>query len=371
VYFVEQVLEDRREYWDREVSGFACAHPLNAFGWGKVRSVDGWAPSYFLAKNGEKTSAAAMVLIKRLPAIGKAFMYAPRGPLWDPADEGALAALLERIREEAQRNGAVFLRIDPNIVDNPPGKDGDALLQQGFVHLDHRWTFWNTPRDVYRIDLTNSANEEELFKTLDRDARRCVRKAKKEGVSIRPTESRDELERFYHIFKEFSIGRGFMSRGFEYQKSLWDEFVQRGRGRLFLAVYEGEIIGGLICILFAGKCLAMHMGTPYRYQRLQTYYAYVWESIKWAWEERCVWYSFRGVGTTPSQEFFKRKFGPEVVALVGYYDLPFRPLYYRLFYKVEFDLLPRTWKAFIKARRVSHKIVSLGFHRNAGPRVSG
>jgi len=73
-----------------------------------------------------------------------------------------------------------------------------------------------------------------------------------------------------------------MARGYEYQEALWREFVENGKGRLFLAMYRDEIIGGLICLMFGGKCLAMHMGTPYKYQKLQTYYAYVWESIKWA-----------------------------------------------------------------------------------------
>ena len=73
-------------------------------------------------------------------------------------------------------------------------------------------------------------------------------------------------------------------------------YVARGCGRLFLAKYEGDIIGGLICVMFGRKCVAMHMGTPYQYQKLQSYYAYVWESIRWAKENGCEWYSFRGVG---------------------------------------------------------------------------
>ena len=89
-------------------------------------------------------------------------------------------------------------------------------------------------------------------------------------MTIRPAESVEELRTFYDIFKEFSVAKGFMSRGLAYQESLWKEFVSRGNGRLFLAVYEDRIIGGLICLMFGKKCLAMHMGTPYVYQKLQS-----------------------------------------------------------------------------------------------------
>jgi lipid II:glycine glycyltransferase (peptidoglycan interpeptide bridge formation enzyme) len=235
----------------------------------------------------------------------------------------------------------------------------DKLSSLRFIHLDQRWTFWNSPRDVSRIDLTRVKTAEEFFNLLDRDTRRCIRKAGREGVSIEAATTEEELKTFYTIFKEFSVNKRFMSRDYEYQKRLWDTYVVNGTGRLFLAKYQGEIIGGLICIMFGGKCLAMHMGTPYKYQKLQTYYAYVWESINWAKDAGCSWYSFRGVGTTPTQEFFKKKFLPEVVSLVGYYDLPFRPLLYKSFYFGEFSLLPRAWPILVNGRKLYNKLIKL------------
>jgi lipid II:glycine glycyltransferase (peptidoglycan interpeptide bridge formation enzyme) len=155
---------------------------------------------------------------------------------------------------------------------------------------------------------------------------------------------------------QFSVDKGFMSRGIEYQKKLWESYVARDRGRLFLAIYQGEVIGGLICILFGKKCLAMHMGTPYKYHKLHTSYAYVWESIRWAKEKGCVWYSFRGVGTTPTQEAFKAKFNPKVVHLVGYYDYPFKPFLYKIFYFAEFTLLPASWPLIVRTRRLANRL---------------
>ena len=352
---VEIITEKDREMWDENIAKFDNVHPLCAFGWGNVRRVDGWTPLYFLVKDSEKTLGAMTVLIKKIPLLGFSIMYGPRGPLFNFYNTSTLSILIKRIREEARKRNAIFLRIDPSIEEDKITDGNDPFIHEGFFHLGHRWTFWNTPRDVYRIDLKKANSVSELFGVLNRDARRCVRKAEKEGVSIRQGKTVEELELFYEIFKEFSVGKGFMARGLRYQKELWNEYIMKNNGRLFLAEYKGKIIGGLICLMFGKKCLAMHMGSPYQYQKLQTYYAYIWESMKWAWENGCVWYSFRGVGTTPTQEYFKKKFGPKVVSLVGYYDLPFRLNLYKIFYFIEFEGLPRIWRFIMKIRRILHK----------------
>ena len=46
-------------------------------------------------------------------------------------------------------------RRSPPTILSPPG---------GFIHLDQRWSFWNSPRDVLRIDLERAGNENELVR---------------------------------------------------------------------------------------------------------------------------------------------------------------------------------------------------------------
>jgi len=353
---VTQIDEARRDFWDAEIAKFENAHPLNAYGWGKVRAIDGWAPTYLMAKRENKITGAVMLLTKTIPLLGLSIMYAPRGPVFELSDTETLRTLLSRIRKEAIRHNAIFLRIDPSIRESDLAKHSDVFAEEGFIHLTHRWTFWNTPRDVYRIDLTKSPNAKELFNTLDRQARKAVRKAEKQGILIRKAISLIELNVFYDIFKQFSVDKGFMSRKYEYQKCLWDEFISRGNGELFLAIYQQHIIGGLLILSFGRKCLAMHMGTPNRFSHLRTNDACVWEAIKWAKERNCQWFSFRGVGATPTQERFKRKFGPEVVSLVGYYDLPFCPWIYRFFSFGEFQVLPRIWPVLMSIRRKAKRL---------------
>ena len=352
---IRRIEETEKSYWDIEIQKYDGVHPLNAFEWGCVRRVDKWDPIYLVAESKGRFRGAMMVLVKKIAYTPYSIIYSPKGPVWNCDDHEVLTELVREVRRLGSEKKAIFLRIDPNIREDAIGEMDMILARFGFIHLDKRWTFWNSPRDVYRIDLTRMESDEKLFNMLDRDTRRCIRKAEKDGVIIAAATEERELREFYNIFREFSVAKGFMARGYEYQKALWEAYIKPNNGRLFLAKYKDRIIGGLVCIKFGRKCLAMHMGTPYKYQKLQTYYAYVWESIRWAKTEGCLWYSFRGVGTTPSQEYFKSKFLPEVVRLVGYYDLPLRPLLYKMFYSLEFTVLPRAWPFIISMREKLHK----------------
>jgi len=351
---VIEIDEARRDFWDREIARFENAHPLNAYGWGKVRAIDQWSPTYLLAKSVDSITGAVMLLTKRIPLTGLSIMYAPRGPVFDLHDKETLNAIINRVRIEAKKNRAIFLRIDPNICEKDIFnlRSGDPFLNEGFLHLSNRWSMWNTPRDVFRVDLTKAKDEDTLFISLDRQARKAVRKSRKRGVIIRQADSLREFNTYFEIFKQFTIEKGFMSRGYAYQKCLWDEFITRGKGRLFLASYQGQIIGGILCLVFGNKCLAMHMGTPRKYQDLRANDAYVWEAIKWAKNSGCSWFSFRGVGSSPTERRFKEKFGPNEVKLVGYYDLPFHPLRYNLFCKIEFRVIPRAVRILVCTRKI-------------------
>lgn len=335
-----EIKEAERDTWDREVAGLPNVHPLNAFGWGRVRRVDGWTPCPLLARREGRTVGAMLLLLKGIPLPGCSVAYAPRGPVGDPWDRDLMRGLIEAAAERARRRQALFLRMDPHVLQETLARRGDPFEALGLVHLPWRWSYWNTPADVYRIDLTRAKTEAALFNSLDRQARKAVRRAEKLGVVIRQGRAFTDLQTFYGIFRTFSREKGFLARGFAYQKALWEEYVARGNGALFLAEHEGRPIGGLLCITFAGMCLAMHMGTPHADQHLRSNDAYVWEGIRWAWAGGCRWFSFRGVGSSAAETRFKQKFGPRAVPLAGYYDLPLAPLLHRPLLASEFQALP-------------------------------
>jgi lipid II:glycine glycyltransferase (peptidoglycan interpeptide bridge formation enzyme) len=280
-------------------------------------------------------------------------MYAQKMPVWRYEDDEALAALVDAAIAIGKRDNAIFLRINPNIPETLAEGREDKFVKLGFRHLRQRWSFWNSPRDVARLDLTKIDPARQFLDLLPKNTRAAVRKAHRKGVTIEPATTRADLEQFYRMFRQFSIERSFMVRDFAYQEKLWETYVRRGMGRLLLAKYEGKVVGGCLDLEFAGKCLGMHGGSLAEYRGLGIDDAFNVAAIEAARRNGCVWYSFRGLGSRPTQEAYKRKFMIEVVPLVGYYDLPFKPLLYRLFYLAEFTLLPAAWPAIIRIRKLA------------------
>jgi len=357
---VREITEAEKEYWNKGVQTFALADPLNAFEWGIVRSTDGWTPIYLCAERSGRLCGAMMILKKRLPFTPFAILYAQEMPVWDYDDDETLSALINAARSVGKRENAIFLRVNPSIPEGSIEIQNDKLVAVGFMHLKQRWSFWNSPRDVARIDLTVFDSPQHYFDQLPKNTRASTRKARREGVVIEPATTKAELEEFYEMFRQFSIERNFLVRNYAYQEKLWDTYLRQGMGRMLVAKYQGRVVGGSLDLMFAGKCLGMHGGTLYAYRGLGIDDAVNSEVVMWAKEKGCSWYSFRGLGSTPSQEAYKRKFIINVVPLVGYYDLPFKLVLYKLFYWAEFTLLPFSWPLIIWARRLASRARSAG-----------
>jgi len=347
---VIELHEDQRDFWDRELAKFETAHPLNAYGWGRVRAIDGWSAIYLVVQDGEKVTGAAMILIKKIPVIPMTIMYSPRGFVFDLSDAETLEVLMQSIRSKAKEKGTIFLRIDPHFAEAAVNETADPFIAEGFEHLPYRWSYWNAPRDVYRVNLAKGDSEEDLFQQLVKATRSGIRKAKKEGVTIRRAERLEDVEAFYAVYKQFATEKGFLFRDFSYQETLWSEFISRGQGALLLSVHDGQIVGGLICLMFGELSLEMHRGVLYKYLKLHVNEALVWEGMRWARRRGCRWYCLRGIGAGPLQKF-KEKFRPQLVSFVGYYDLCFHPLVYRIVVFLEFKVLPRAITVMMRLRR--------------------
>ncbi len=356
---VREISDTERDYWNSEIQRFDMAHPLNAFEWGAVRSVDGWTPIRLCAERDGKFCGALMILRKRLPFTSFSILYAQKMPAWEYEDDETLAALIQSVARIGKRENAIFFRMNPNITEAQVEGKADKFVGLGLRHLDQRWSFWNSPRDMARIDLTVFDGPDEYFANLPKNTRTATRKSARNGVTLEVAVSKADVREFYDMFREFSLERNFMVRDFAYQEKLWETYLQHGMGRLLLARYEGEVVGGSLDLAFAGKCLGMHGGSLFRYRKLAIDDSTNVAAIQWAKSIGCSWYSFRGLGSTATQGVYKKKFGAVTVPLVGYYDLPFKPLLYWLFYWSEFTMLPASWPLLIRVRKLADQITKV------------
>jgi lipid II:glycine glycyltransferase (peptidoglycan interpeptide bridge formation enzyme) len=115
--------------WNHIVARFEQAHLLQTWEWGQVKARYGWQPLY-LTWNAEgrllpagsqppNPAAAALALRRTIPAAGFAarlsVLYVPKGPLLDWQNQPLRQRVLEDLRQVARRQGAIFIKIDPDV----------------------------------------------------------------------------------------------------------------------------------------------------------------------------------------------------------------------------------------------------------------
>jgi len=165
------------------------------------------------------------------------------------------------------------------------------------------------------IDLTQDLDT--IWNKMGKSScRRSINIATKEGVTVRVNQG---YEAFYDLNSEFRKEKGLS----EYNVDI--EFMKQ-HGVLFLAEYDGEILGGQLCIS-DGKKIRGLLGASKRLEKTGTMRTMIghanrlieWEGIKYAKENGMDTYDLGGyyTGETPDPQKenindFKRSFGGEL-----------------------------------------------------------
>lgn len=343
--------QDRARFNDF-VARFATGDLLQSFEWGDLKSRGGWKPLRVVAEDGGEIVAAASLLGRPIPGIGRCIMYAPRGPVLDTQDRRLVREFCAHLRETAKKHRAILLKIDPPI----PVEDttSEANLRAAGFRPVRTGGFGGTqPKCVMQLDLDKSPDA--LMASFKPKWRYNIRLAERKGVSVRLDCEKSDLKPFYELLLETAKRDGFLVRGFQYFQDMWDCLVPPGFMRLALAYYDGQPIAGAIAYRFGDKAWYTYGASSNKHRNVMPNHLVQWTLIRWAQESGCKWYDFRGVSPRRNGELdehlrglnrFKEGFSPRFVEYIGEYDLVLSPFLYWLWTAA----LPRV-RAVLKAKR--------------------
>lgn len=326
---VKIVSNPDRDVWNRWVGSQPGGSVFQSYEWGEIRATQGWAPYYVALEADGDWRAAALVLVKRLPAGLGSILYSPRGPLTTAPQY--LAPLADAVRTVAARVGGVFWRAEPPVTmeDHEHGRFEDA----GFRPIPMEWSYWNRPK--YEMHLDIAQGEAAVFAKLGTKIRTKVRHATKRGVVIEEGCCEQDVETFYRLLQNTGMKKRIPVRGLTYFHTLYRTFIKPGMGRLFLARKDSTPVAGGITVRFGSTATLLYLSNDYSMQRAG--WAVQWEMIRWAIMQGCRVYDFGGTGTNyPPQATdkgygvyqFKRSFGADIVRWYGYADYVFSPARY-------------------------------------------
>lgn len=352
--------------WDALIGSIPQAHLLQTWEWGQVKRRFGWEPQTKTWQNEDGSLAAAALILGRTVAIPGLparlrVLYVPKGPLlrdWEQV--GLRRQVLGDLRELAVKQGAIFIKIDPDVRlgTGIPGSAQDSvdavgesvscdLLNLGWRYSSEQVQFRNT----VLVDL--QPPPEDLLERMKQKTRYNIRLAERKGVTVRLA-SLDDLDLLYRMYTETALRDGFVIREREYYLTVWKIFLQAGMLEPLIAEVESQPVAGVVIFRFASQAYYMHgMSLPVHREKMPNYLLQ-WEAMLRARQAGCSVYDLWGA----PDEFqtgdamwgvyrFKEGLGGKLVRYIGAWDLPVRTFSYRVY----MDFLPRLLEIMRRRRR--------------------
>ncbi len=342
-----------RDPWNDTLQTLPYAHVLQTWEWGEFkRATTGWQPTRLAFSRGDRVVAMASVGIRRVGPLE--VMYVPKGPALDYTDADLVTEVLRSLQQMARRHGAIWLKIDPDVItatgipagDTPQGETRDDLPNftgQALMHAlrDRGWRFSGDQvqfRNTIVLDLASS--ETDLLAAMSQNTRRKVRIAERAGVTVRAG-TVDDLDLLYDLYRVTGERDDFLIRPPGYYQQAWRSFIAAGLAHPLIAEFEGKPIAHVILFHFAQTCWYFYGASSNEARDKMPNYLLQWEAIKWAKAHDYARYDFWGAPDTFAEADsmwgvynFKRGFRGTVTRHVGAWDYAPYPLLYRAYTEI-------------------------------------
>lgn len=314
-----------------EYEEFVKAHPNGGITqsvlWHRVK--DNWSHQIVVSRgpNGVIRGGAS-VLVRRIPVVGTAMLYSPRGPVCDYGDRAVLEDLKAGVDYLAKKHSAYLYKMDPDVAaDNTDFLA--AAEAMGFRQFKGGTGFETIQaRFNYRLYL-DDRDEEAVLMNLTQQTRRNVRIAMKHGVEVKIA-GKEALPDFMALMRVTGERDGFSIRSEGYFANMLDSLGEYAR--LYMAYYEGEAVSGALTTNYAGKTCYIYGASGNEHRNVMPNYLIQWEMIRWAIETGCTVYDFQGVSGSFDENDplyglyrFKKGFNGRVDELAGEFDVIYRP----------------------------------------------
>lgn len=258
-------------------------------------------------------------------------MYAPRGPVCDINNIDLLNKLIADAKEIANAVNACVIMLDPDVtLDNT--EYVKALESAGFKGKNGKNFEGTQPRFVFRLNVKGKTADE-LMAEFHSKTRYNIRVALKNGVEVKIAD-KSEARTFYEIMLETGMRDNFVTRPLSYFESMLQNLGDNAR--LYMAYYEGKAIAGTLAVHYGNKVWYLYGASSNAYRNVMPNYLLQFEMIKWAVDEGCDIYDFRGVSGDLSPENplyglykFKKGFSGDLVEFIGEYELITKPFVYK------------------------------------------
>jgi len=146
------------------------------------------------------------------------------------------------------------------------------------------------------VDLECSSLEK-LFKSVDKDCRRCIRRGIEQGIEASEISKVTDLKQFHNLHVEHSERAGIKIYPYSHFASLWSYFHPIGKLAVFVSYRQEKLLAGMLCLMHNRIVHAYRIGESnyVRANRLYANYVLWWHVIRWAHERGFKYFDCMGV----------------------------------------------------------------------------
>jgi CelD/BcsL family acetyltransferase involved in cellulose biosynthesis len=259
--------------WDDFVLSHPDATVFHTSAWARViLDSYGYRPLYHVQRDGAGSIRGGVPLMqvdgrltsRRLVGLPFSDLCAPLLEA-SPAGNRLLAAVKELA--EGTRAGSLELRGAGALSPEAAGYEAGEAFYQHIVPVH--------------------AAAEETEKQMHSSARRAVRKAGKEGLSVRASSSMEDMRAFYRLMVMTRRKHGLLPQPWRFFAAIQRHMIDAGRGRLLLAEHEGKTIAGDLLLQFRDQMTYKFNASDPRYLHLRPNNILLWEAIRTSASSGC------------------------------------------------------------------------------------
>lgn len=271
------------------------------------------------------------VLEKKTFPLGKLW-YLPKGP--NVTSTESLFTILDQLRSFAKKRGVFVVRIESEL----DRSEEPALKAYGLLKAKPIIPNPST------ITLDISLPAEQLLLTLPQKGRHAIRRAERDGVTVKQVESTEEnCKIMYTLLEETAAGQ-FGIRSYDYFRTFWQKFSENNQGQLFFAYFEGKVVAGAYALSYGQKSTYKDGASVRQRTAYGASHLLQWNVIQWAQSKGSLLHDF--CGSPPSDQLqnkehphygvglFKLSLSKHVVDYIGCYDVVIQPRQYQLWTKI-------------------------------------
>ncbi len=277
---------------------------------------------------GEPLPLALVLWRDALP--GRPIGYVPRGPIVASGDEDGLCKALARLAKIARDRRAIFVKVDPELT---AAVAAGPLRDAGFRRASDIQPVLAT------LVLDLGPDEEALLAGLDKDTRWSVRQAPRRGVTTGEVADEASLRAFYDLYRATGGRAGFITRTWDYYRTVWGTLIGTGHASLRLAYVDGAAAAGAMVWRCGDRAVYQTGATNDAGRKSYAAYALVWECIIEAKRAGRRAFDLGGIPVDTQRKddpmygpyLFKRGFGGETRRWVGAHDVASSPFLHRAY----------------------------------------